>query len=66
MVIIGTDAVSLYPSLTKQESADEVAETVMESSLKWEGMRLGVEVAACGGYCQGGHTERGQDQALQE
>ena len=26
MVIIGTDAVSLYPSLTKQESADEVAE----------------------------------------
>ena len=38
MVIIGTDAVSLYPSMTKQESADEVAEAVLESSLKWEGV----------------------------
>ena len=36
MVIIWTDAVSLYFSLTRQESADEVAEAVMESSLKWE------------------------------
>ena len=38
MVIIGTDAVSLYPSMTKPESADEVAEAVLESSLKWEGV----------------------------
>jgi hypothetical protein len=26
------------PSLTKQESADEVAQAVMESDLKWEGV----------------------------
>ena len=38
MVIIGSDAVSLYPSLTKQEPADEVAEAVTASSLKWEGV----------------------------
>ena len=38
MVIIGTVAVSLYPSLTRHESADEVAEAVTERSLKWEGM----------------------------
>ena len=38
MVIIGTDAVSLYPSMEKQESADEVAAAVEESSLKWEGV----------------------------
>ena len=38
MVIIGTDAVSLYPSLEKQESADEVAVAVQESNLKWEGV----------------------------
>ena len=36
MVIIGSDAISLYPNLTRQESADEVAEAVMESDLKWE------------------------------
>ena len=28
----------MYPSLTKQESADEVAKAVIESSLKWEGV----------------------------
>ena len=38
MVIIGSDAVSLFPSLTKQESADEVAEAVMDSELKWDGV----------------------------
>ena len=38
MVIIGSDAVSLFPSLTKQESADEVANAVLESDLKWEGI----------------------------
>ena len=39
LFIIGTDAVSLYPSLEKQVSADEVAIAVEESSLKWEGVR---------------------------
>ena len=34
MVIIGSDAISLYPNLTRQESADEVPESVMESDLK--------------------------------
>ena len=38
MVVIGSDAVSLFPSLTKQDSADEVAQSVMESDLKWEGV----------------------------
>ena len=38
MVIIGTDAVSLYPSMEKQEAADEVAAAVEESSLKWDGV----------------------------
>ena len=38
MVVIGSDAVSLFPSLTKLESAEEVAQAVMESSMKWEGM----------------------------
>ena len=38
MVIIGSDAVSLYPSMTKVESADEVASAVLESSIKWEGI----------------------------
>ena len=38
MVVIGTDAVSLYPSLVKREAADEVAEAVTESSMKWEGV----------------------------
>ena len=38
MVVIGSDAVSLYPSMTKQESADEVAEAVMQSDLRWEGV----------------------------
>ena len=38
MVIIGTDAVSLYPSMEKREAADEVAEAVRESTLKWEGV----------------------------
>ena len=38
MVIIGSDAVSLYPSLTKQESADDVAMAVLESDIKWEGV----------------------------
>ena len=34
MVGIGSDAVSLYPSLTKTESANKVADAVMESSIK--------------------------------
>ena len=38
MVVIGSDAVSLHPSMTKQESADEVAEAVMQSDLRWEGV----------------------------
>ena len=38
MVIIGSDAVSLYPSMTKRESADEVASAVLESNIKWEGI----------------------------
>ena len=38
MVIIGRDAVSLFPSLTKQESADEVAEAVLESDMIWNGI----------------------------
>ena len=38
MVVIGSDAVSLYPSMTKQESADEVADAVMKSDMKWEGV----------------------------
>ena len=38
MVIIGSDAVSLYRSMTNQEAADEVAEAVMESNLKWKGV----------------------------
>ena len=38
MVAIGSDAVTLYPSMTKQESANEVADAVMESSLEWEGV----------------------------
>ena len=38
MVVIGSDAVSLYPSLTKEESANEVAEAVLESSIRWEGI----------------------------
>ena len=38
MVIIGSDAVSLYPSKTKQESADEVAKAVLESDIKFEGV----------------------------
>ena len=38
MVVIGSDAVSLFPSLTKQESADEAAEAVLESDMKWEGI----------------------------
>ena len=38
MVIIGSDAVSLYPNLTKQESADEVAEAIMETDMEWKGV----------------------------
>ena len=38
MVIIGSDTVSLYPSLTKEESANEVAEAVLESNIKWDGV----------------------------
>ena len=38
MVLIGSDAVSLFPSQTKLESAEEVAQAVMESSMKWEGI----------------------------
>ena len=38
MVVIGSDAVSLFPSLTKLESAEEVAQAVMESNMKWEGV----------------------------
>ena len=36
MVVIGSDAVSLFPSMAKLESADEVAEAVLESSMKWD------------------------------
>ena len=36
MVIIGSDCVSLYPNLTKLETASEVAEAVLESDIKWE------------------------------
>ena len=38
MVVIGSDAVTLYPIITKQESSNEVADAVMEGSLKWEGV----------------------------
>ena len=38
MVIIRIDAVSLYPSLTREESANEVAEAVLESNIKWDGV----------------------------
>ena len=38
MVIIGSEALSLYPSLTKEESANEVAEAVLERSIRWEGV----------------------------
>ena len=40
MVVIGSDAVSLYPSMTKLESADEVANAVLESNIKWEGLKV--------------------------
>ena len=36
MVIIGSDCVSLYPNLTKQVTADEVAQAVIESEIKWK------------------------------
>ena len=35
MVIVGSDCVSLYPNLTKIETASEVADGVMESDIKW-------------------------------
>ena len=38
MVIVGSDCVSLYPNLMKVESADEVAQAVIESEVKWEGI----------------------------
>ena len=40
MVIIGSDTVSLIPSMTKLESSDEVARAraVMETDLKWQGI----------------------------
>ena len=38
MVIIGSDAVSLYPSMTKTESANDVAQAALESDLVWEGV----------------------------
>ena len=34
MVVIGSDAVSLYPSLTKTESTNEVAEAVAGGKLR--------------------------------
>ena len=37
LVIIGSDAISLYPNLTGWESADEVAEAVLETEMEWEG-----------------------------
>ena len=40
MVVIGSDAVSLYPSMTKLESADEVANAMLESNIKWEGLKV--------------------------
>ena len=38
MVIIGSDAVSLYPNLTKQESTDEVAEAALATEVDWKGV----------------------------
>ena len=38
MVIIGSDCISLYPNLTKVESANEVAEAVLSSDIKWTGI----------------------------
>ena len=38
MVIVGSDAVSLFPSLTKIESSNEVTSAVMETDLVWEGV----------------------------
>ena len=38
MVIIGSDTVNLYPSLTKEKSADKVAEDVLESNIRWKGL----------------------------
>ena len=36
MVIVGSDAVSLFPSLTKIESSNEVTSAVMETDLVWQ------------------------------
>ena len=35
MVVIGSDCVYLYPNLTKQTTADEVANAIMESDIEW-------------------------------
>ena len=35
MVVIGSDCISLYPNLTKLETADKVPEAIMESEVKW-------------------------------
>ena len=47
-MIIGSDAVSLYPSLTKEESANEVAEAVLESNIKWDGVNWNEAVLVLG------------------
>ena len=36
MVIIGSDCVSLYPNLTKNTTADEIAQAVLESDIEWK------------------------------
>ena len=38
MVIIGSDAVALFPSMTKLESSYEVTRAAMETDLRWEGV----------------------------
>ena len=35
MVVIGSECISLYPNLTKQTTADEVASAIMESDIQW-------------------------------
>ena len=37
MIIIGSDVISLYPSLRIKECGEEVYQAVMDSDIKWEG-----------------------------
>ena len=36
MIIIGSDVVSLYPSLRSKECGEEIYQAVVESDIKWE------------------------------